>query len=165
MKKEEIYKEYKRAINFVCEKYFEVKDEDKVELFHTLHVGFKLVDFGYSGDVVLAGFLHDIFEETGVSAEELTGEFGEEVTKLVQLVTKEDNEKTWEEKNADIIRNCFNHGEQALALKAADILVNYDYYKKIDSEREVGRDEFMARTMLSYDLPDKSIFKAIKELT
>jgi guanosine-3',5'-bis(diphosphate) 3'-pyrophosphohydrolase len=39
-------------------------------------------------DTIAAGIMHDVLEDTPVTEEEMTKEFGEHITKLVQGVTK-----------------------------------------------------------------------------
>lgn len=44
--------------------------------------------FGMNAPVIAAGLLHDVLEDTEVTPEQMTEEFGEEITNLVQGVTK-----------------------------------------------------------------------------
>ena len=57
-------------------------------IIHPCHVANILLDLGMDAETVAAGFLHDVLEDTDVSREELVEEFGEEVTSLVDGVTK-----------------------------------------------------------------------------
>lgn len=46
---------------------------------HVLAVGMMLAAYGYAEDVVIAGILHDIVEDTEVTLEGIEEEFGEYV--------------------------------------------------------------------------------------
>lgn len=58
---------------------------------HCSAVADTLVDFKLDLPTIAAGLLHDVLEDTPISPETLRGEFGEEVTRLVQGVTKLDS--------------------------------------------------------------------------
>ena len=53
-----------------------------------LAVATLLRDLGGSGAMVAAGFLHDVVEDTEVTVEEIEAQFGPEVRRLVEGVTK-----------------------------------------------------------------------------
>ncbi len=55
---------------------------------HPLHVAETLVYLKLDADAVIAGFLHDIMEDTDTSFEDILNRFGFEVAKLVDGVTK-----------------------------------------------------------------------------
>src|SRR3989338_2719667 len=55
---------------------------------HVFEVGSILADLGMDAKTIAAGFLHDVLEDELVSKEELQKEFGEEITSLVEGVTK-----------------------------------------------------------------------------
>ena len=55
---------------------------------HPVAVADLLRDIGASAPVIAAGFLHDVVEDTDITAEQLEGHFGPEVRALVEGVTK-----------------------------------------------------------------------------
>ncbi|MCX6756867.1 MAG: RelA/SpoT family protein [Candidatus Nomurabacteria bacterium] len=55
---------------------------------HVFATGVNLAVLKMDADTVAAGILHDVLEDTKVTEEEMTKEFGEHITKLVQGVTK-----------------------------------------------------------------------------
>ncbi|MEN9244795.1 MAG: HD domain-containing protein, partial [Gloeomargarita sp. DG02_5_bins_242] len=57
-------------------------------IIHPVAVAGLLWDLGGDAQMVAAGFLHDVLEDTQVTAETLTQEFGADVTRLVEGVTK-----------------------------------------------------------------------------
>jgi GTP pyrophosphokinase len=55
---------------------------------HPLYVAYLLADFGFDEVCVAVGLLHDVLEDTLAEPDELRAEFGEELTRLVDGVTK-----------------------------------------------------------------------------
>lgn len=55
---------------------------------HLAAVGSKLAEMGMSARTVAAGLLHDVIEDTDITAETVLAEFGEEILFLVEGVTK-----------------------------------------------------------------------------
>jgi len=55
---------------------------------HTAEVGYTLAEIGMDAPTIAAGFLHDTMEDSGVTAETVEKEFGEEILSLVRGVTK-----------------------------------------------------------------------------
>ena len=60
-------------------------------IIHPIIVADILMDMGLDSKAVCAGLLHDVIEETSVTDQKLREEFGDEVTNLVQGVTKLSN--------------------------------------------------------------------------
>ena len=57
-------------------------------IIHPCHVANILIDLGMDAETVAAGFLHDVLEDTEVTREVITEQFGEGVASLVEGVTK-----------------------------------------------------------------------------
>ena len=55
---------------------------------HPVAVAGLLRELGGSPAMIAAGFLHDVIEDTDVTAEEIEQRFGAEVRRLVEAVTK-----------------------------------------------------------------------------
>src|SRR3972149_5775633 len=55
---------------------------------HPFAVGKTLAELNLDKETIAAGLLHDTLEDTGVSEEELTKEFGKNITELVKGATK-----------------------------------------------------------------------------
>ena len=56
--------------------------------YHSFEVAKNLADFGMDRTTIIAGFLHDVIEDTPVTEKEIENEFGKEVVFLVNGVTK-----------------------------------------------------------------------------
>ena len=57
-------------------------------IIHPLHVAGMLFEMGFDADVIAAGLLHDTVEDTGITLENLESQFGQEISNLVDGVTK-----------------------------------------------------------------------------
>ncbi|MBK7402819.1 MAG: bifunctional (p)ppGpp synthetase/guanosine-3',5'-bis(diphosphate) 3'-pyrophosphohydrolase, partial [Myxococcales bacterium] len=84
------------------------KGKDVPYVTHPVHVARILDRHGFSEDLVLAGLLHDVLEDTAVSEQELLDAVGGEVVALVRAVTEtksEDGvERSWEVRKAEQAR-------------------------------------------------------------
>ena len=79
-------------------------------IIHPLHTALILADLELDKESIMAGLLHDVMEDTSATREIMIKEFGEEVTDLVDGVTKltrldYDTDKV--EKQAENLRKCF----------------------------------------------------------
>ena len=90
---------------------------------HPVSVGFILHSAGYSEDVVIAGILHDILEDTEGTEIEMEKLFGAKVLNMVKGVTEE-KIPSWEEKKKRYLEHIAEGDEHAKAISAADLLDN-----------------------------------------
>ena len=79
---------------------------------------------GYEEHVVIAGLLHDIFEDSDATEQEVVELFGEEVVQIVKAVSEADKSVEWyARKNAAITKIAFLTEEQ-LAVALAEKIQN-----------------------------------------
>ncbi|MCK5570962.1 MAG: HD domain-containing protein, partial [Spirochaetes bacterium] len=57
-------------------------------IIHPLYVAGMLFEMGFDAEVIAAGLLHDTVEDTGITLENLKSQFGQEISNLVDGVTK-----------------------------------------------------------------------------
>lgn len=69
---------------------------------HPIRVAQTLEEAGFAPEVVYAGLLHDVAEDTIYTLEDIANEFGQKVADLVAGNT-EDKSKTWEERKQHTI--------------------------------------------------------------
>lgn len=110
----------------------------KPVLFHDIRVGVYLYHHGYPEDVVLAGLLHDAIEWSSATKNMVRDEFGENVLRLVLANTKDDTLEDKHEKTAELIQRCVENGQDALIIKAADILDSFQWYASQDNQGELS---------------------------
>jgi (p)ppGpp synthase/HD superfamily hydrolase len=89
-------------------------------ILHPLEVAALLHNHGWGDEVVAAGVLHDLLEDTGTPAEELRERFGERVADLVTAVTEDEGISDYAERKAALRRQAVAAGDAARAVFAAD---------------------------------------------
>lgn len=92
---------------------------------HPTTVGVILALIGSDDNLIAAGYLHDLLEDTNTTWGELVNEFGEDVANLVREVTKDKN------KNFPGLRTI-----RGLTLKAADNLANISSLLDTEPEKQ-----------------------------
>ena len=124
----ELEKAMDGAIMLLSKAFSESGHNPKPVILHSIRVGMTLFDHGYSRDIVLAGLLHDILEDTNYPSEDLQKHFGVNVAKIVQAATLALSISDKREQNMDVFLRCRSAGFDALIVKCADILDNIDYF-------------------------------------
>jgi len=79
----------KRAYDIACKAHEnQFRKSGEPYIIHPLNVAIILADLEMDKETIIAGILHDVIEDTVLTMEELTKEFGEDVALLVDGVTK-----------------------------------------------------------------------------
>jgi len=123
-----------RAIRYLVNSFEASGDNPKPVILHSTRVGMDLYDRGYDEPVVVAGFLHDLIEDTDVTADDIRSRFGTEVAEIVDAASFDERIDDYLERHYDIYSRCFDVGRSAVLVKAADILDNSDYYGMGDDD-------------------------------
>jgi hypothetical protein len=95
-------------------------DGDVPFVTHPVEVACLLHEAGYADEVVAAGVLHDVLEDTDAEAEELRSRFGDRVAGLVTSVSDDPSIENADEQKAALRRQVAEAGEYAGAIFAAD---------------------------------------------
>ncbi|MEO7126455.1 MAG: bifunctional (p)ppGpp synthetase/guanosine-3',5'-bis(diphosphate) 3'-pyrophosphohydrolase [Nakamurella sp.] len=106
---------------------------------HPLAVATILADLGMDATTLVAGLLHDTVEDTDYSLEDVTQEFGAEVARLVDGVTKLDKVKYGEAAEAETIRKmiiAMASDPRVLVIKLADRLHNMRTMRFLPPEKQ-----------------------------
>lgn len=96
---------------------------------HPVEVACLLHEAGYSDEVVAAGVLHDVLEDTDAQRDELERRFGAEVARLVDAVSDDPSIDDYSQRKSALRDQVALAGEGAAAVFAAD---------KISKARELG---------------------------
>lgn len=127
-----------KVITLLVETFSKKTNLKKPTLFHSIRVGMYLYEHWYDEDICIAWFLHDVLEDTDLSENQIESNFGKKVLNIIQANTK--NETLWkEEKKKDVIERCIAVWIEALIVKSADIIDNYNYWSKKNDQNEMER--------------------------
>lgn len=126
--------EIERAIQYLVHSFESSGDNLKPVILHSTRVGLNLYDKDYEKRIVISGLLHDLLEDTDVTSDEIRSKFGKDVANIVEATSFDESIDDYLERHYDIYNRCFELGRRAVAVKAADILDNSDYYGLGDSE-------------------------------
>lgn len=126
--------EIERAIQYLVHSFESSGDNPKPVILHSIRVGMHLYDRDYEKRIVISSLLHDLLEDTDVTSDEIRSKFGKDVADIVEATSFDENIDDYLERHYDIYKRCFELGRSAVAVKAADILDNSDYYGLGDSE-------------------------------
>jgi (p)ppGpp synthase/HD superfamily hydrolase len=96
--------------------------EDVPFLTHPVEVACLLHEAGYPDQVVAAGVLHEVLEDTEVERKELEDRFGARVAELVAAVSDDPSIEDVAQRRAALRRQVARAGEHAAAVFAADKL-------------------------------------------
>lgn len=158
--------EFEKAVRLLSE-HLPISDETtrKPILFHDVRVGVYLYEQGYSRDIVLAGLLHDLFENSTYDKELLKKEFGENVVRLVLASTKDESvDKSF--RNEEMIARCAVAGEDAMIVKVADTLDSFKFYFRVGNQEQLQNHCLqIADLIFKYKLKEfnDKIFAELKE--
>ncbi len=107
---------------------------------HVFATALNLARYKMSATTVAAGFLHDTIEDTSVTAEDITREFGEEICTLVQGVTKLGHVKYHgRERNLESLRRfliALAQDSRVLMIKLADRLHNLQTLHHVRKDKQ-----------------------------
>ncbi|MBK8177704.1 MAG: bifunctional (p)ppGpp synthetase/guanosine-3',5'-bis(diphosphate) 3'-pyrophosphohydrolase [Planctomycetes bacterium] len=91
---------------------------------HPLHVALMLARFGLEEDVIAAGLLHDVVEDSpGWTVERVAEEFNPHVAGIVSQLT-EDKTRSWGERKSAGVAKVPHMSPEAASVKACDKLHN-----------------------------------------
>jgi len=163
----QIQKEFERAIIFLIQKIQEHCRNEKPLILHSIRVGLNLMRQKEAKEIVIAGFLHDLVEDTDCKIEEIKSEFGEKVARLVEVCTFDRNIKDYKERWSKLILNIKQVGRDALIIKLIDQMENLPYYMLISDEEKkkevMWKHEFFISEYRS-DLEELPIFKDYEKM-
>ena len=78
-------------------------DPDKPMIIHPISVGNLLEEYGFDDNVISAGYLHDVVEDTDYTIDDIRKEFGDDIANLVMCATEPNKKLSWEERKQDTI--------------------------------------------------------------
>lgn len=108
----------------------------KPVILHSLKVGMKLLELGKPTEVVIAGILHDLIEDSNCSLEKIQKKFGSKVAKLVEALTSERSIRDYQKRGYKNIAKIKKAGPNTMLIKVIDYYDNLPYVAKLKDEKK-----------------------------
>lgn len=117
-----------KAIKFLVTSINQSNKNPKPVLIHSIRVGMRLYNNSLNVEVVIAGFLHDLLEDSNVTYLDIMSNFGQKVADLVSANSFNNEIENYEECYKELFKRVIEAGFDATVIKAVDLLDNADYY-------------------------------------
>lgn len=99
---------------------------EKPMIIHPIDVANILEEYNFDENVIAAGYLHDVVEDTKYTINDIENEFGKDIASLVMGDTEPDKSLSWEERKAHTIENTKNLDIRHKAIVCADKISNLE---------------------------------------
>ena len=132
-------------------------------ILHSIKVGMKLLDLNQPKEVVIAGILHDLVEDTNCKISEIRKEFGCKIADLVSTLTQE-KIKNYKERWHVLLNKIKKRGKGAMIIKIVDNNDNLTYYIPLIKDKEILKETLWKQRFTIESLkPHLAKFKVFKE--
>lgn len=112
---------------------------------HPVSVGILLQNARADDDVIIAGILHDVLEDTDLKKEEIEINFGGAVLELVEAVTEDKSISDWKTRKTHYLEKIKNHSNRAVLVSVADKYHNlFTLWKEGEKLKETIWEKFNA---------------------
>ena len=133
-----------KAYNFAKDKHGEqLRMSGEPYIIHPMQVAYILAELGLDDATICAALLHDVVEDTDVTHQDLTNEFGNEIAVMVDGVTKLSklSYESIEEAQVENYRKMFlamGKDIRVIMIKLADRLHNMRTLKYLTRDRQIA---------------------------
>lgn len=134
-----------RALSFAIrahEGQLRKSEKDKPMIFHPMIVGSILKYYGFDDNVVAAGYLHDVAEDTEFTVDDIARLFGGDIASLVMTASEPDKSLSWEERKKHTIKIAKDLPVRNKAIICADKIANLEDLKILFKKE--GKEDFSA---------------------
>lgn len=137
---------------------------------HLAEVGLKLAKMGMGPRTIAAGLLHDIIEDTPITAQQISTQFGEEILFLVEGVTKLSSVRYYgTDRHNESLRKLFVATSQdirVLIIKLTDRLHNMEtlHHVPVDKQMRIARETLEIYVPVAHRLGMGRIRKELEDL-
>lgn len=153
-------------------------DLEKPMIIHPINVANILAEYGFDDNVVSAGYLHDVVEDTKYEINDIKEKFGDDIASLVFNASEPDKNLSWEERKTHTIQNTKKLNLRHKAVICADKISNledlriiseikqkYDFssFKKGQKEQK-WYFESIYESLIYGENKEFEMFKRLKEL-
>lgn len=114
-------------------------------------------------DVVIAGFLHDLIEDTQVTHVDLDRDWWKDVADMVLANTKNESLPKVERKR-DMMTRASLHSEWAAAIQAIDLIDGINYYIRNNELSAVAKRKEYGEIFLKFVKWDGEVFEELRDI-
>lgn len=93
-------------------------------IYHPLTVSLILSGVTKNKNVIIAGILHDVVEDTLINLENIESNFGKKVAQYVAESSEDDKSLSWKERKEVYLKKLKNISHEGALVKSADMLQN-----------------------------------------
>lgn len=110
-------------------------EPEKPMIIHPIAVAKILEKYGYDDNVVSAGYLHDVIEDTKYTFNDIYTIFGKDIANLVLSASEPDKSLSWEERKALTIKNIKTIPLRNKAVICADKIHNLESLTRLLNQK------------------------------
>ena len=154
------------AFIYLAENIHKTGHNPKPVVSHSIMVGTTLYHCGYDHDVVIAGILHDLIEDTAITYTNIRKDFGKSIADLVRSVTFDEKIDDKKEQTKELFGRVEKQGKKAMLIKCADLFCNLPFivYVKKEATLDYLKHKYnLFVEMFDDELRDEKIYIAYKE--
>jgi len=130
-------KEIEKAIVFMIDCFSKCCKNEKPVILHSIEVGMKVMNMSKPIEIVQAGIIHDLLEDSDCKENEIEEKFGKRVKELVLALTFDETIVDYKKRWQEAIQRIVNAGTDAMTIKIVDNLQNLPYFVKVyDKKRK-----------------------------
>lgn len=137
------------------------KQKDVDMIFHPFTVGMNLQRNGCDENIVAAGILHDVVEDTDHTFEDIEKEFGKEVRNYVYDASEPDKSLPWKKRKEHTIEHIKTAPLGSKLIVACDKISNLE--DALDNIEKYGEDKVLARNPEEQKWYYTSVYKSCIE--
>ncbi len=136
--------------------------EHKPTFLHCIRVGMYLYQHGYETDTIIAGFLHDMLEDTDVTYDMIVAKRWTKIADIV-LANTRDEALPKSDRKMDLIRRC-KQSKEASLIKALDTMDGLRHYILTNNREEIVSKSEYARLLLQEISYEDPLFDELRKL-
>lgn len=156
-------KKIESAVVFASAQFSKYSKNPKPALLHSIKVGVKLMEYDVPYEVVVAGFLHDLLEDTKCTKTLIRNKFGSKVLNYVSALTMDYQLTNYKERWFDAIKRITNAGKSILLVKLIDCYDNLPYYNARMTKVVLGRLLWKSNLILTASKKDFSRYDIYRQ--
>ena len=118
-------------------------EKNKPMIIHPINVAYILESYGFDDNVIAAGYLHDVVEDTEYTNDDILKKFGEDIASLVYGASEPNKKLSWEERKEHTVEESSKLDLRHKAVIVADKINNLeDLDRLINTDKNFTFDNF-----------------------